>query len=150
MMKWFRKGERKMIDDIYWKIRKFVKNSRIYYDSDFFDRVDLDDFIQKYFASEGWRHLSPFVYPHRKVYVSKSAVRVADKVKEQLGLELMPVVIPITRKGFDMSGGTYPFAMFDKKGKMWCFDIPVRLVLKKSIKLTFFEVSPFEIVISRK
>ena len=34
-----------------------------------------------------------------------------------------------------MSGGTYPFAMF---------------VLKKSIKLTFFEVSPFEIVISRK
>jgi len=138
-----------MNKDTYWDIRKFVKNSPIYYNSGFFNGITLDNFIKKYFTPEGWKRLSRFVYPYnRRVFISKSAIRVADKVKDHLGLELMPVVIPVARKGYDMSGGTYPFMMFDKKGETWCFDIPVHLVLKKSTKLIFSGISPFETVIS--
>lgn len=129
-----------MNEDIYWEIKKFIKNSPIYYDSSFFDKINIDDFIKKYFTSEGWRFLSPYVYPYnRRVFISKSAIVIVNKVKEQLRVELMPVVIPVARKGFDMSGGTYPFMMYDKKGKNWCFDIPVHIVHRKRTKLEFFE-----------
>ena len=129
-----------MNEDIYWKIKKFVKSSPIYYDSSFFDKIDIDNFIKKYFTSDSWRFLSPNVYPYnRRGFVSKSAIMIADKVKEQLRVELIPVVIPVARRGFDMSGGTYPFMMYDKKGKSWCFDIPVHIVHRKRTKLEFFE-----------
>lgn len=134
------KEEEKIDKDVYWEIRKFIKNSPIYYNSSFFDDIEIDDFIKKYFTSEGWRFLSAHVYPYNKrVFVSKSAIMISNKTKKQLQIELIPVVIPVARKGFDMSGGTYPFMMYDKKGKNWCFDIPVHIVHRKSTKLELFD-----------
>ena len=65
--------------------------------------------------------------------ITKNAIKIAEKAKKQLDIDLFPYIQRIATKGFDVSGGTYAFCMRGEKDD-WYFDCHAKYYLQKRCK----------------
>lgn len=88
------------------------------------------------YAGEEWRIAKRYIDPTSKRHrISKSAIKVAEVIKIKLDIDLFPLIIPVARKGYNISGGTAAFAMTDNVGHEWLFDS--RASAYKTIKANY-------------
>jgi len=66
--------------------------------------------------------------------ITRSAIEIAENMKNHLGIELFPCIKTIATKGFDIGGGTYAFMMIGKNSESYYFDMRARFYKAKNGK----------------
>ena len=98
----------------------------------FSDYVDYETIYKIRHKYDGWD--VPTYYFGGRNKITNNSIKLTEKVKEQLGLELFPLLIITATKGY-MDAGCAVFAMFDKKQKLYLFSSHMRRHLNKSTRL---------------
>lgn len=101
-----------------------MKNERRYLSREYFTNdftfMERAAFAMKY-SDHKWDSALQFAGYGRN-RISKSAIKVAEVLNPKLELNLFPMIIPVATKGWDMSGGTASFMMYDDKGHDYLFE----------------------------
>lgn len=103
-----------------------------YFENSFSFR-EIDEFNETWKDCK-WDHAKSFVTENNKI--SKSAVRIAARIKVEFEFDLFPLIITIGRKGYRSSGGSY-FMMRGHKeqirgGELYFSNAAKLYLLKKS------------------
>lgn len=102
------------------------------YFTDTFSMTERWEFIDKY-SDAKWDFAKSHI-THRD-RVSKSAIYLVERVEQELGIKLFPVLIRIACKGFDISGGTHSFSMIDDKQEEYYFDCRASYYTQKRMEI---------------
>lgn len=111
-------------------MRKTHIPTRNFHDS--FSLREREEIKEKY-IDDCWLKAKASNDDRRKI--TKSAVRIAEVMKEKMGISLFPCIRRIACKGFDINGGTLAFSMVNDKGEDIYFCD--RAATYKSMKKTY-------------
>ena len=121
--------------DIRWRLRRAADYNDNVIESciAYFNRFpEHEEWFTKELADLCWRN--KFVGAYRN-HISLTAVPLANKIYEQLGIIAFPFIQRVACRGWDTSGGTWAWSMDTTTGQDIGSTDPVRYLLKKRVKL---------------
>jgi hypothetical protein len=104
------------------------------------------NYFKRFPENEGWfiEELNELCWRNKYIgsyrnHISLTAVPLANKIYEQLGLITFPFIQRVASRGWDTSGGTWAWSMKTVSGGICVNDIgscdPVEYLLRKTVKL---------------